>query len=62
MEPNSGEGWGGVFDIKEGNLLKKENYSNPGMKYLKVWTNAIFNMDMLQCKYIVMCFAIGKKL
>ena len=23
---------GGVFDIKEGNLLKKENYSNPGMK------------------------------
>ena len=23
---------GGVFDIKGGNLLKKENYSNPGMK------------------------------
>ena len=30
------------------------------LKYLKVWTNAIFNMDMLQCKYIVVCSAIGK--
>ena len=51
---------GGVFDIKGGNLLKKENYSNPGMKYLKVWTNAIFNINMLQCKYIAVCFVSGK--